>query len=130
MKLFFSPLTWRREPQGYVCISNVSSCSVTAMTMDSKEKVTILRVWATEKVNRQRQTVNITIQAGFSTLEEILEIIQVGNTRFIIFVERRKPRWLACGKKSHFRVECKPPREETSEKEVEEEEAVKEILRK
>lgn len=71
-----------------------------------EEKITILQATVTEKINWLEQSLNMLIQTEFLILEEILEIVHVGETRFVVFVEDRKLRCLKCRKKSHIRVKC------------------------
>lgn len=62
------------------------------------------------------------IQAEYQILEEIPETIHIGDERFIVFVEERKPRCFKWSKMGYVRAECKPPREVIEKKGEEEKE--------
>lgn len=73
-------------------ISNIppeldASGLLAAVMMDLEEKITLLQVWAMGKTNWRGQMVRMTIQAESPTLEEIPEMIQVGDSRLTIFEE-------------------------------------------
>lgn len=84
--------------------------AVIALTLENKIK--ILGEEVTEKTNWTRISLKILTQTEALILEET---VQVGETRFAIFVEGRKPLYFGCGKKGLVRTECNLPREEKKE---------------
>lgn len=51
------------------------------------------------------------IQAASADLENIIETIQVWETKLLVTEEGRKPRGSKCSQKGHIRVKCQPPPE-------------------
>lgn len=49
------------------------------------------------------------------TLESVLETLKIGESRFINFVERHKPRCFRCIQKGQVRAECATPKENNVE---------------
>lgn len=65
--------------------------------------------------HRYGQTVNSTIHAEPTTLQEISKTLQIGEEKLNIFVERRKPRCFECDEVGHIRWEYpKETKEETT----------------
>lgn len=66
----------------------------------TRKKITILDA-NTEETFWSGLTLTMSIPA-----EQITEIIKIGETCLVVFVERQKPRCFQCGQKSHIQAEC------------------------
>lgn len=114
LRRWFSSYIWEKQLRNKYCkYPTRSACCLAGSCQNYRDgrKITTLLGTQTEKVHSQGQWTSMLILAVVPVLEETPDIINILDSKLIVIVKGKKPRFFMCELNGHIRYKRNPTKE-------------------